>query len=60
MPLDVCGGLSLRTEEAAIRQMERAGVKTTSVASFATGRIEGAAQPTRARVMQALQLLLIV
>ena len=58
VPLDVCGGLSQRTEEAAIRQMERAGVNTTSVASFATGCIEGAARPTRARVMQALQQLL--
>lgn len=57
--LDACGGLSQRTEEAAIRQMERAGVVTSSVASFATGRIEGAAQPTSAKVMQALQQLLL-
>jgi len=43
--LDACGGLSARTEDAAIRQMEAAGVVTTSVASFATEMVSQLSAP---------------
>ena len=36
IPLDVCGGMSERTEQAALRQIEGAGAITTSVVSIAT------------------------
>jgi nicotinamidase-related amidase len=36
VPVDVCGGLSERTEQAALRQIEAAGAITTSVVSIAT------------------------
>jgi nicotinamidase-related amidase len=36
VPVDVCGGLSERTEQAALRQIIAAGAITTSVVSIAT------------------------
>ncbi len=36
VPVDACGGMSTRTEEAAFRQMERSGAITTAVVSIAT------------------------
>ena len=36
VPVDVCGGMSERTEQAALRQMIAAGAITTSVVSIAT------------------------
>ncbi len=36
VPVDACGGMSERTEEAAFRQIEFAGAITTSVVSIAT------------------------
>jgi hypothetical protein len=36
VPVDVCGGLSERTEQAALRQITDAGAITTSVVSIAT------------------------
>jgi hypothetical protein len=36
VPVDVCGGLSERTEQAALRQITAAGAITTSVVSIAT------------------------
>ena len=36
VPVDVCGGMSERTEQAALRQIEAAGAITTSVVSIAT------------------------
>ena len=36
IPVDVCGGMSERTEQAALRQVEAAGAITTSVVSIAT------------------------
>ena len=36
IPVDVCGGMSERTEQAALRQIEAAGAITTSVVSIAT------------------------
>jgi len=35
VPVDVCGGMSERTEQAALRQLEAAGAVTTSVVSIA-------------------------
>ena len=36
VPVDACGGMSERTEQAALRQIEAAGAITTSVVSIAT------------------------
>jgi nicotinamidase-related amidase len=36
VPVDACGSMSERTEEAALRQIEAAGAITTSVVSIAT------------------------
>jgi nicotinamidase-related amidase len=36
VPVDACGGMSERTEQAAFRQIESAGAVTTSVVSIAT------------------------
>jgi hypothetical protein len=36
VPVDVCGGMSERTEQAALRQIRAAGAITTSVVSIAT------------------------
>jgi len=36
VPVDVCGGMSERTEQAALRQITAAGAITTSVVSIAT------------------------
>jgi hypothetical protein len=36
IPVDVCGGMSERTEQADLRQIEAAGAITTSVVSIAT------------------------
>jgi nicotinamidase-related amidase len=36
VPMDTCGGLTERTEQAALRQIEAAGATTTSVVSIAT------------------------
>ena len=36
VPVDACGGLSARTDEAALRQIEAAGGVTTSVISLVT------------------------
>ena len=36
IPVDVCGGMSERTEQAALRQIEAAGAITTSVVAIAT------------------------
>jgi nicotinamidase-related amidase len=36
VPVDACGGMSERTERAALRQIEAAGADTTAVVSIAT------------------------
>jgi nicotinamidase-related amidase len=38
--VDACGGLSLRTEDAALRRMTQAGIVTTSIASI-SGQLAG-------------------
>lgn len=56
--IDACSGLSRRTEDAAIRQMEAAGVVTTSVASLATGWLDTASPEQGMAVLQELRRLL--
>lgn len=56
--LDVCGGLSTRTENAAIRQMEAVGIRTSSIASFATGRLGDMANPSAMVIMRKLSEML--
>lgn len=52
--IDACGGLSVRTEEAAFRRLVAAGVVTTSVASLA-GQLAGDfTQPTGAAALGVL------
>jgi nicotinamidase-related amidase len=52
--VDACGGLSPRTEDAALRRLEQAGVVTTSIASLA-GQLAG--DFTQPRGGQALGIL---
>jgi nicotinamidase-related amidase len=52
--VDACGGLSPRTEDAALRRLGQAGVTTTSVASLA-GQLAG--DFTQPQGAQALQIL---
>ena len=55
--LDVCGGLSRRTEDAALRQLEAAGAVATSLASVATRLVGELTGPIAATVLAALQAL---
>ncbi|MEU9009443.1 isochorismatase family protein [Streptomyces sp. NPDC048479] len=52
--LDACGGLSPRTEQAAFHQIETAGGRITSVASFATDLVRDFTTPTGREVIAAL------
>jgi nicotinamidase-related amidase len=54
VPVDACGGMSARTEDAAFRQIEAAGAVTTSVVGIVT---ELAPDFSRAPGQQAFQLL---
>ncbi|KQV19237.1 MULTISPECIES: isochorismatase family protein [unclassified Kitasatospora] len=56
--LDACGGLSPRTEQAAFRQIEAAGGRITSVASFATDLVRDFTTPTGREVIAALHGLI--
>lgn len=56
--IDAGSGLAKRTEAAAIRQMEAAGVVTTSVASLATGWIDSANPEQKMALLQELRRLL--
>jgi hypothetical protein len=57
VPVDACGGLSARTEDAALRQIEAAGGVTTSVASLVTAMAPDAAQEPGRSTFAALQAL---
>jgi nicotinamidase-related amidase len=57
VPVDACGGLSARTEDAALRQIEAAGGVTTSVVSLVTAMAPDAAQEPGRNTMAALQAL---
>ncbi|MFF4776696.1 isochorismatase family protein [Microtetraspora fusca] len=56
--VDACGGITRRTEEAALRQIEAAGGVVTSVASFATAMVRDFTTPTGRQVIAALHELL--
>lgn len=56
--LDACGGFSARTEDAAIREIERAGGVATSVASVATGTVGEFGTPDGKAALKALQSLM--
>jgi hypothetical protein len=57
VPVDACGGLSQRTEDAALRQIEAAGGVTTSVVSLVTAMAPDAAQELGRNTFAALQAL---
>jgi nicotinamidase-related amidase len=56
--LDACGGFSARTEEAALREIEKAGGITSSVASFTTRLADEFRTPEGQAAMGALQALM--
>lgn len=56
--IDACSGLSRRTEDAAIRQMEAAGIITSSVASFASMHVKSIQSTEGFAVLGALQSLM--
>ena len=57
IPVDACGGMSVRTEDAAIRQIEAAGGITTSVVGLVTALAPDASRSPGQEVFAALQLL---
>lgn len=56
--LDACSGLSPRTEDAAIRQIEAAGARTTSIVSWVARRRPDFGDPAGKAVMASLGRLL--
>ena len=57
VPVDACGGMSVRTEDAAIRQIEAAGGVTTSVVGLVTALAPDASNSPGREAFAALQLL---
>jgi nicotinamidase-related amidase len=57
VPVDACGGLSARTEDAALRQIEAAGGVTTSVVSLVTAMAPDFAREPGRNAFAALQPL---
>ena len=57
VPVDACGGLSARTEDAALRQIEAAGGVTTSVVSLVTAMAPDFAREPGKNTFAALQAL---
>jgi nicotinamidase-related amidase len=57
VPVDACGGLSARTEDAALRQIEAAGGVTTSVVSLVTAMAPDFAREPGRNTFAALQAL---
>ncbi|GHH79815.1 hydrolase [Kitasatospora indigofera] len=56
--VDACGGISARTEEAALRQIEAAGGRVTSVAGFIADLVRDFTTPTGRQVVTGLHGLL--
>jgi nicotinamidase-related amidase len=52
--LDCCGGLSPRSEEAALQQMQAAGVTLSNLSSFLSGLVVDISAPEGQAVMSAL------
>jgi len=57
VPVDACGGLSSRTEEAAFRQVEAAGGITTSVVTLVTAMVPDVSTDLGRQALEILQLL---
>ena len=57
VPVDACGGMSARTEDAAFRQIEAAGGVTTAVVSLVTSLAPDFSAPPGQQAFAALQLL---
>jgi nicotinamidase-related amidase len=57
VPVDACGGMSARTEDAALRQIEAAGGVTTSVVSLVTAMAPDFAREPGRTIFAALQAL---
>ncbi|MEU6425074.1 isochorismatase family protein [Microbispora sp. NPDC046973] len=55
--VDACGGITARTEDAALRQIEAAGGVVTSVAGFAADMVRDFTTPTGRQVIAALHQL---
>ncbi|MCX5211956.1 isochorismatase family protein [Kitasatospora sp. NBC_00240] len=56
--IDACGGMSARTEEAALRQIEAAGGRVTSVAGFISDLVRDFTTPTGRQAVSGLHGLL--
>ncbi|MEU7895870.1 isochorismatase family protein [Nonomuraea sp. NPDC049152] len=56
--VDACGGLTTRTEDAALRQIEAAGGVVTSVAGFAADMVRDFTTPTGRQIIAALHGLM--
>jgi nicotinamidase-related amidase len=57
LPVDACGGMSSRTEDAALRQIEAAGGVTTSVVTLVTAMVPDISTDLGREVFEALQTL---
>jgi len=57
VPVDACGGMSARTEDAALRQIGAAGGVTTSVVSLVTAMAPDFAREPGRNTFAALQAL---
>lgn len=58
VPVDACGGMSERTESAALRQVEAAGGSVTSVASLVTAMVRDFTDPPGRQAITALHALM--
>jgi nicotinamidase-related amidase len=56
-PVDACGGMSSRTEDAAFRQIEAAGGITTSVVTLVTAMVPDVSTDLGLQALEILQLL---
>ncbi len=57
VPVDACGGMSARTEDAAFRQIEAAGGVTTSVVGLVNALAPDASKPPGRKAFATLQSL---
>ena len=57
VPVDACGGMSSRTEDAAFRQIEAAGGITTSVVTLVTAMVPDVSTDLGRQALEILQLL---
>ena len=57
VPVDACGGMSSRTEDAAFRQIEAAGGVTTSVVTLVTALVPDVSTDVGRQALEIVQLL---